>query len=164
MLQQTAAEKSHRGMAFLESLSPDHVDLREHRKIMDYLSDDYTAAMRLAANLSSHGKWIPYPFLTNRLKKIADEVRALAEVLRAGIVRLGGTVPQIAAENREDVDFRQSIKRLVHDMEEHASRSEMLIHQKNNIRDVNVIKLLDSVSSSMLAQRDELLDIVMRLS
>lgn len=164
MLQQTAAEKSHHGRTFLEGLSAGQTDRREHQKVLNYMSEDYSTAMRVAANLSSHGKWIPYPFLTNRLKAMADEVREQAEVFRVGLVRLGGTVPQVTADDREDVDFRQNVKRLVHDMEEHGSLSEILIHQKNDIRDQSVIKLLESVISVMQREKDELLDIVMRLS
>ncbi len=158
------AEKSHHRLAFLESLSVSHSDKREHEKILNILSDDYSAFMRLAANLSSHSKWIPYPFLLNRLKNIADEVRGQAELIRGAIVRLGGPIPQVTSETRDDVDFRQNIKRLVGDMEAHASRSELLVHQKNSIRDAAVAALLGSVASDMQNQREELLDIVMRLS
>lgn len=164
MLQQNVAEKSHHRLAFLESLSASQTDKREHEKILSLLSDDYSAAVRLAANLSSHSKWIPYPFLLNRLKDIADGVRGQAELIRGAIVRLGGTIPQVASETRDDVDFRQNIKRLVGDMEAHASRSELLVHQKNSIRDATVAALLGSVASDMQNQRQELLDIVMRLS
>ena len=164
MLQQNVAEKSHHRLAFLDSLSASHADRKEHERILSFLSEDYSATMKIAANLSSHSKWIPYPFLLNRLKNVADGVRAEAELIRGAIARLGGTVPQATAENREDVGFRQSIKRLVGDMEAHSSRSEIILHQKNSIRDASVAMLLGSVASEMLKQREELLEIVMRLS
>lgn len=164
MLQQRAAEKSHDKLAFLSGLSAGHVDRKEKQKMIKYLGDDYLAFLRIAANLSSHSKWIPYPFLTNRLKKIADEMRAQAETIRAKLVQLGGAVPQATTNTREEVEFRQNVNRLVKDMEEHATRSEVLIHQKNNIRDSEVIKMMEAVAVQMQKQKDELMDIVMRLS
>lgn len=164
MLQQSAAEKKHNRSAFFHDLSAVRVDRREHQKILEYLGQDYTAAFSIAANLSWHSKWIPYAFLTNRLKKIADEMRAQGEMLRAKLTEVGGTVPQISSQSREDAGFRQNVRRLVKDMENHATRSEILIHQRNDIHDESIIRLLDAVVSEMQKQKDELLDIVMRLS
>lgn len=164
MLQQTAAENKTRKSGLLSSLSTGHVETKEKKKIIGYLTEDYIAAFNIAANLSSHGKWIPYPFLADRLKKISDELRVQGELFRAKLTLLGGTVPQLATENREDGDFRQNVRRLVKDMEDHASRSETLIHQRNNIRDESVVALIDTIVSEMQKQKDELLDIVMRLS
>lgn len=164
MLQQTAAEKSHSKLAFLDGLTAGHIDKKEREKILDYLSDDYTSFLRIAANLSSHSRWIPYPFLANRLKQIADDMRSQAEALRAKLVHLGGTVPQLSTDSREEVEFRQNVKRLVGDMEDHAARSEMIVHQKNNIRDNDVAALIEAIAANMQKQKNELLDIVMRLS
>ncbi len=164
MLQQTATEKSHRKFSFLDGISAGYAGRREHEKDVKYLEDDYSAALRLAANLSSHAKWIPYPFLVNRLRKVADEVRAQAEVMRTKIVELGGSVPQVNIDSREDVEFKDNVKRLVKDMEQHATMSETLVHQRNNIRDAGVLKLIGTIASEMQSQRDELMDIVMRLS
>jgi hypothetical protein len=164
MLQQMTAERRHHNLSFLDSLSAGVSDKKEGRKILNYLSEDYAAAIRIAGNLSSHAKWIPYPFLVNRLKKIADEMRAQAEIIRVKVAELGGAVPQANVDIREDVEFRQNVRRLVKDMEEHAAMSEAFIHQRNNIRDEGVIKLIDSISLEMQKQKEELLDIVMRLS
>ncbi len=164
MLQQTTVENKSRKAGLLSDLSTGSVDKKEQKKVLEYLAEDYIAAFSIAANLSSHGKWIPYPFLTDRLKKLADEMRAQGELLRAKLTELGGAIPQLSTGNREDVDFRQNVKRLVGDMEDHASRSETLIHQRNNIRDESVIALIDAIASEMQKQKDELLDIVMRLS
>lgn len=164
MLQQTAVENKTHKSGLLSGLSTGLIDKKEHKKILEYLGEDYVAAFSIAANLSSHGKWIPYPFLTDRLKKLADQMRAQGELFRAKLTLLGGTVPQLTTENREDVGFRQNVKRLVRDMEEHASRTETLIHQRNNIRDESVVGLIDTIVSEMQKQKDDLLDIVMRLS
>ncbi len=164
MLQQTATEKPHHSPSILDAFSAGYSDKREHEKDLKYLKDDYSAALQLAADLSSHAKWIPYPFLINRLKKIADEVRTKAELLRIKIVELGGAVPQSAVENREDVEFRVNVRRLAKDMEAHAAFSELLVHQKNNIRDAGVLKIIEMIASEMQNQKDELMDIVMRLS
>jgi predicted translin family RNA/ssDNA-binding protein len=164
MPQQTATVKSHRKFSFLDSFSVGHAGRIEQEKDVKYLEEDYSAALKLAANLSSHVKWIPYPFLVNRLRKVADDVRSQAEVMRTKIVELGGTVPQVNIESREDVEFRENVKRLVRDMEEYSSRSEALVHQRNNIRDAGVLKLVETIASEMQSQKDELMDIVMRLS
>lgn len=164
MLQQTTAERSHHMFTFLDSLSAGASDKKEHQRILSYLSVDYAAAVRIAANLSSHARWIPYPFLVNRLKEIADEMRAQAEVIRAKVVELGGNAPLVNVDSREAVEFRQNVKRLVKDMEEHATMSETFVHQKNNIRDEGIIKLMNAITFEMQKQKEELLDIVMRLS
>ncbi len=164
MLQQIAVDRRNSRLAFLDRLSVGAMQRREHEKIVEYLSDDYSASLRIAANLSSHAKWIPYPFLSNRLKGIADEMRTQAEMIRAKLVELGGHVPQLDIEGREDVDFRQNVRRLVKDMEEYMSRSEILVHQKNSITDAGVLILLDAIAAGMQKEKEEMLNIVMRLS
>ncbi len=164
MLQQTTVHKNLRRFGLLNTFFQDSTEKRELNKDIKFLSDDYTALVKIAANLSSHVKWIPYPFLLNRIKKIAEEIRALGEILRAKISELGGQVPQVTTENRDVREFRQNVKRLVEDMEEHAALCETLTHQKNLIRDAGVIRVIDSVTLDMQRQKDELLDIVMRLS
>jgi hypothetical protein len=161
MLQQTAAEKHHSRLSFLDGFSAGR---KEHEANINYLKEDYSAAIRLAANLHSHAKWIPYPFLVNRLKNVAEEVRAQAEVIRQKIVELGGNLPQVAIHDLEDAEFRQNVKRLVKDMEEYAALTEVLVHQKNNVHDEAVLKILGTVAANMQRQKDELMDIVMRLS
>jgi hypothetical protein len=164
MLQQTATDRTHSKLSFLDRFSVGYAGRREQEKDVKYLEEDYAAALRLAANLSSHAKWIPYPFLVNRLRKIADDVRAQAEAMRTKIVELGGTVPQVNIDSREDAEFRENVKRLVKDMEEHASMGEALVHQRNNIRDAGVLNLVGTIASEMRIQKDELMDIVMRVS
>lgn len=164
MLQQTTVEKTGRRVNFFNSLFQDSTEKRELNRDIKFLSGDYAALVKIAANLSSHVKWIPYPFLLNRIKKIAEEIRALGEVLRAKINELGGQVPQVASENHEVQESRQNVKRLVKDMEEHSARCEILVHQKNSVRDANVMKVIDAIVLDMQRQKDELLDIVMRLS
>ncbi len=132
--------------------------------ILNFLSQDYSAAVKVASNLGSHSRWIPYPFLSNRLKKIAEEVRTQAELFRAEIVILGGQAPQVEVEEREPLEFRENIKRLVHDVEVHATLADELAHQKNKTTSENTIHLLNAVIIDMARQKDELMDIVMRLS
>ncbi len=164
MLQKTAAGKSHQRLSILDHLSAGFPQKRELEKDLDYLKSDYSALLETAANLSSHSRWIPYHFLIDRLKKIADEVRSQAELVRMKIVELGGNVPQVNIDTREEVEFRQNVRRLVGDMEEHAAVSEALVHQKNNINDPGILQLVVVIASRMQGQRDELMDTVMRLS
>ena len=164
MLQQTLVDKNVRRFGLLSRFFQDSTEKRELNRDIKFLGDDYTAIVKIAANLSSHVKWIPYPFLLNRIKKIAEELRALGEVLRYKMSELGGQVAQVSAESRELHDFRQNVKRLVGDMEEHAALCEALVHQKNLIKDPGVLKVVDAVARDMQKQKDELLDIVMRVS
>ncbi len=164
MLQQTTPSKTEKRFGLLNSLFGDTSEKKELARGIELLSDDYAAAVRIAANLSSHSRWIPYPFLLNRLRKIAEEMRGHAEALRTKIAQLGGQTPQVPVENRDVLEFRQNIKRLVSDMEDHASRSEILLHQRNQISDPDVIKLIDALILDMQRQKEELLEIVMRLS
>ena len=121
MLQQTTVEKAEKRFGFLDNLFEDSNGKGELKKDTDFLSDDYAAAIRIAANLSSNAKWIPYPFLQNRIRKIADEMRTQSELFRSKISELGGQLPQVAVDNRDLLEFRQNVKRLVKDMEEHAA-------------------------------------------
>ncbi|MCL4512034.1 MAG: hypothetical protein M1470_13330 [Bacteroidetes bacterium] len=164
MLQQTTVEKAEKRFGFLDNLFEDSNGKGELKKDTDFLSDDYAAAIRIAANLSSNAKWIPYPFLQNRIRKIADEMRTQSELFRSKISELGGQLPQVAVDNRDLLEFRQNVKRLVKDMEEHAAQSEALTHQKNKITDESVKELISAVIVDMQRQKDELIDIVMRLS
>ncbi len=136
----------------------------ELNKDIEFLTEDYVSMSRIAANLSSHTKWIPYSFLQNRIRKLADEVRTQSEALRSKISELGGRVPQVPVENREILEFKQNIKRLVRDMEDHANQSEVFVHHKNKIRDESIVKLIDMIIKQMQLQKNELMDIVMRLS
>ncbi len=164
MSQQTAVEHRRNRSTFLKRLSAGQTEKKDLSEITRHLGEDYAAFYRIAADLSWHSKWIPYPFLTERLKKIADEMRAQGELFRAKLTEIGGIVPQITSQSHEDAGFRQNVRQLVKDMEEHAAQSEMLVHQRNTINDAGVVRLLDTVASEMQKQKDELLDIVMRLS
>ena len=164
MLQQTAAAKTDRRLGWFDGLFADTSEKKEIERDLSFLADDYTAFVRIGSNLSSHSRWVPYPFLTNRLRKVADELRTQAELVRAKIAALGGQVPQVSIENRELLEFRQNVRRLVKDMEEHASRTEILVHQRNQIRNPDIIKFMDSLISITRGQKNELLDITMRLS
>ena len=164
MLQQTTSEKKEKRSGILGRLMMGQSENRETTRDLEYLSEDYEAMSRIAANLSSHSRRIPYPFLQNRIKTLAEEVRALSEMIRSKIMSLGGKLPQVAVENRDVLEFRQNIKRLVRDMEEHSSQSETFVHQKNKIENQDVIKMISEIVLRMQVQKDELMDIVMRLS
>ncbi|MCL4539882.1 MAG: hypothetical protein M1378_09870 [Bacteroidetes bacterium] len=164
MLQQTTVSKGAKRFGWLDGVFHDTSEKKEIACDIAFLCDDYAAAVRIAANLSSHSRWIPYPFLSTRLKKIAEEMRAQAEALRIKIAELDGQLPQVSMENRDLMEFRQNVKRLVGDMEEHASRTEIMMHQRNQIKDPDVIRLIDALVLDMQRQKEELLDIVMRLS
>jgi len=164
MLQQPKLEKKENRTGSLGRLTFRSVESREAEKDLEYLAEDYEAMSRIAANLSSHARWIPYPFLRDRIRSLAEEVRALSELIRANILGLGGKVPQVALENRDVLEFRQNVMRLVRDMEEHSNQSEIFVHQKNKIENKDVVKMIGHIILRMQVQKEELMDIVMRLS
>ena len=171
MVQQTTIRKNNEGLAFLERIFGNSAVNGEVKRSIGFLRDDYAAAMKIAGNLYSHAKWIPYPFLVDRIKRISDEVKLHAEIFRAKIIELGGQIPQATLESRDasksNYDghaFGQNVKRLVADMEEHSDQCETLLHQKNMVIDVQVVELLNAVIVDMQRQKDELTDIIMRIS
>ncbi len=171
MVQQTSIQKNDNQVGFFRRIFKDSTVNGELRRSIEFLLEDYTAANKIAANLSSRSKWIPYPFLVDHTKKIADEMRVQGEIFREKIIELGGQVPQVNLENREfsernnsGEEVRQNIRRLIMDMEEHSTRCDTLIHQKNMITESSVAKLLNAVIVDMQRQKDELIDIIMRIS
>ncbi len=164
MLQQTTVSKTGKRFSWFDGLFEDTSDTKELMLALGFLGDDHAAAVRLAANLSSHSRWIPYPFLSNRLKAVAEELRGQAEAFRAKIAELNGQPPQVSVENRDLQGFRQNVKRMVGDMEEHTSRLEIMMHQRNRLRNHDLLVFFDAIILDMHRQKEELLDIVMRLS
>ncbi len=181
MVHQTTIQKAGKRLKFLDDLLGDGGKGTELRKDTRFLVDDYVGFTNLAASLSSHSKWIPYPFLIDRMKKIADEIRGFADLLRGKIVELGGQIPSDALrspatqnrsgngsgelQHRTSYDMlKQDIKRLLSDVEDHTNRCELLQHQRNLIGDAGVSRLLGLIIVDMQRQKDELIDIVMRVS
>ncbi len=185
MVQQTTIRQSKNSPAFFNRVFGEWTKNREGRRSIAFLSEDYTAAMKLAAELTSHSKWIPYPFLVDHLKKISDELRGHAEIFRAKIIELGGQiVPErttsagIASDSRPSSEKAQAghdrhglgisqggnAKKLVADMEEHSARCEALMHQKNLVSDTDIVILLHTIVVDMQRQEDELIDIIMKVS
>ena len=176
MVQQTAVLKNGRLSTFWDGLFGGNEDSIEAKKDIEFLTRDYIDFTGLASNLSSHSKWIPYPFLIDRIKRIADEVRAFAELSRAKVSELGGQIPpvtnadpaihrpgEIHPQTNYDL-LGQNIKRLVHDMESHSVLCESLQHQRNLIKDRGVADLINRIFVDMQKQEDELLDVVMKIS
>jgi len=181
MVQATTTRKIGRRFKFLDGLFGSQEDGTELRKDIAFLVQNYIAFNNLAASLSSHSKSIPYQFLIERTKKVADELRNFAEILRTKIIELGGQISQdtlkssatqggtgnnasgLRNQNGNDLS-KQNIKRLVNDMEEHSSRCDALQHQRNLINDDGIAKLIGLIIIDMQRQKAELLDIVMRIS
>jgi hypothetical protein len=194
MVQQTASQKSGRRRQFVADLFESQGDKREKGKEVDFLVKDSAMFMRLAANLSSHSKWIPYPFLVSRLRRIADVLRGFADILRGKILQIGGADPVIGGQvsfegtrsvsdngDRENAGpdrveekelppsngwdlSKQNVKLLVKDMEAHASCFENLERQRYRIKDPEIARLIELMIPDMQTQKDELIDIIMRIA
>lgn len=181
MVHQTTIQRAGNRLKFLDDLFGDRGKGPELKKDTGFLVNDYVGFTNLAADLSSHSKWIPYPFLIDRTKKIADEIRGFADLLRGKIAELDGQIPSDALRSSSTQDhsgndsrelqhrtsydlLKQDIKRLLSDVGEHSSRCELLQHQRNLIGDAGVAKLLGLIIVDMQRQKNELIDIVMRIS
>ncbi len=171
MVQQTSVQKDNNRAGFFKRIFTDSAAKGEEKREIVFLLEDYMTANKIASNLSSHSKWIPYPFLVDHVKKISDEMRGQAEIFRQKIIELGGQVSQINLESREvsrrdnsGEGLRQNIKSLVMDMEEHSTACDALMRQRNMLADSGVVNLLSAVILDMQRQKDELTDIVMRIS
>jgi len=181
MVQATKIQKNVSRLRFLDSLIGNEGDGSELRKDIEFLVQDYVASINLAVKLSSHSKWIPYPFIIERTKEIAEELRGFADIFRLKVIELGGQIPPDASKSStlhedsaagaygsgssEGYDLlKQNIRRLVKDVEEHSGLCETLHHQRNLITDAGVVKLIGLVIVDMQRQKDELIDIVMKIA
>ena len=63
---------------------------REPLDVIGTLMDDYHHLRRLARQIDAHAESAPYPYMTERLKKIAREKDAEAAVLKERVIKLGG--------------------------------------------------------------------------
>jgi len=180
MVQQTRTQRTgNRFTRLAELFGSEPIRARVNRE-NDFLMQDFLEFSSLATNLTSHSRWIPYPFLVERVKKLSDEIRTLAEVVRVKVVELGGQISSDALrvpiahdpenDTRELQDsgsygyLKQNVGRLVRDMQTHSNLCDTLQHQKNIIGETDAANLISLMIADMQRQGKELLDIVMRIS
>jgi|GEM_PF-5983885 hypothetical protein len=161
---ETWAQNQEKKMSFLDFLSDSAFKRREIQKTIKLLQMDYLTTLRISSNLSVHAKWIPYPFLQERVRKISESLRKQSELLREQIIKLGGELPPLSSEQISLSDHRQNVKKLVQELENTSKLYETYAHQRNIVEQNESSHLLSILLDNTKKIKEELTDIVMRLS
>ncbi len=140
--------------------------LSETDELIKILNEDYSKEIALAHMIDEHAEIIPFDFLREKLKKIAEEERKHAEKLRQKIAELGGTVnpsPKIFEIKTSSIHNEKGFRKLVADLEFDKEIYEDYIAQINRIENEDVKKLLREIVEDEMRHKDVLMDVVMRL-
>ncbi len=140
--------------------------LSEKEELLKILNDDYSKEITIAKMMDEHAEMIPFDFLKEKLKKLAEEERAHAEKLKQKIIELGGTVnpsPKIYDIRASSIHNERGFRKLVADLELDKEIYEDYIAQINRIENEDIKKLLREIVEDEVRHKDVLMDIVMRL-
>lgn len=151
-------------LSFLDFLSDSAFERKEIQRTIKLLQQDYLTTLKISSNLSMHAKWIPYPFLQERVRKISESLRKQSELLREQITKLGGELPQFSSEQITWSDHAQNVKRLVQELEHTSQLYETYAHQRNIVEQNQSANLLSALLEDTKKLKEDLTDIVMRLS
>lgn len=138
----------------------------EREEIVKILNEDYSKEITIAKMMEEHSKMIPFDFLRERLRKIAEEEKEHAEKLKQKIMELGGSVnplPKIFEVKMETIHNQKGFRKLVADLEFDKEIYESYISQINKVEDDEIRKLLREIVEDEEKHKDILMDIVMRL-
>lgn len=140
--------------------------LSEKEELLKILNDNYSKELAIAKMMDEHAEMIPFDFLKERLKKLAEEERTHAEKLKQKIIELGGTVnpsPKIYDIKTSSIHSEKGFRKLVADLEFDKEIYEDYIAQINRIENEDIRKLLREIAEDEARHKDVLMDIVMRL-
>jgi len=138
----------------------------EKEELVKILNENYSKEIAIAKMLEEHSEMIPFDFLRERLKKVAEEERKHAERLRQKIIELGGSVnpsPKIFDVKTETIHNQKGFRKLVADLEFDKEIYENYIAQINKVENEEIKKLLREIVEDEEKHKDILMDIVMRL-
>jgi hypothetical protein len=194
VVQSTTTQKRESRFKFLDGLFGNRGEERQSEDEFEILMRDSSVVAALANQLTSHSKWIPYPFLVDRLKKIADELRSFADLLRRRISELmksehiitGQTSLKELKPSESKVDEisgqtdkrpgmggahlersglpRRNVDLLVNDLEELSNFYQDLQGQNYRKTDPETAELIRHIIFDIDEQYEELTDIIMRLA
>ncbi len=140
--------------------------LSEKEELLKILNDDYSKELTIAKMMDEHAEMIPFDFLKEKLKKLAEEERTHAEKLKQKIIEIGGTVnpsPKIYDIRASSIHNERGFRKLVADLELDKEIYEDYIAQINRIENEDIKKLLREIVEDEVRHKDVLMDIVMRL-
>jgi len=140
--------------------------LSEKEELLKILSDDYSKEIAIARMMDEHAEMIPFDFLKEKLKKLAEEERKHAEKLKQKISELGGSVnpsPKIYEIKTSSIHSEKGFRKLIADLEFDKEIYEDYIAQINRIGNDEIKELLREIADEEARHKDILMDIVMRL-
>lgn len=138
----------------------------EREELLKILSENYSKEITIAKMMDEHAEIIPFDFLKDKLKKIAEEERKHAEKFKQKIAELGGSVnpsAKIYDVKTGSIHNEKGFRKLVADLEFDKEIYEDYISQINRIENEDVKKLLREIVEDEVRHKDVLMDIVMRL-
>ncbi len=140
--------------------------LSEKEELLKILNESYSKELAIAKMMDEHAEMIPFDFLRERLKKLAEEEKTHAEKLKQKIIELGGTIspsPKIYDIKTSSIHSEKGFRKLVADLEFDKEIYEDYIAQINRIENEDIKKLLREIAEDEVRHKDVLMDIVMRL-
>ncbi len=140
--------------------------ISEKEELIKLLNEDYSKEIAISKMMDEHSEIIPFDFLKEKLKRMAEEERKHAEMLRQKIVELGGSVnpmPKFFEIKTDSIHSERGFRKLIADLEFDKEIYEDYISQINKIENDDVKNLLKRIIDDEIKHKDILMDLVMRL-
>ncbi len=140
--------------------------LPEKDELIKILNENYSKEVAIAHMIEEHAEIVPFDFLKEKLRRVAEEEKRHAEKLKQKIVELGGTInpsPKVYEIRTSSIHNEKGFRKLVADLEFDKEIYEDYISQINKIENDDVKKLLREIVEDEIKHKDILMDVVMRL-
>ena len=140
--------------------------LSEKEELIKILNENYSKEVAIAKMMDEHSEIIPFDFLRERLKRVAEDERRHAEMLRQKIIEFGGSVnpmPKIFDIKTDSIHTEKGLRKLIADLEFDKEIYEDYISQINKIENNDIRDLLRRIVDDEIRHKDILMDLVMRL-
>jgi hypothetical protein len=128
---------------------------------VDILNESYRDLCRLAEQIANHAGKAPYPHMSQRLNRIAQEDRASAALLRDKIPLLGKEAEPHLLDIKSGKNHWQ---RMVQDLHDHRALETRLSERAALVNEAapNVAELLQRIVASHRSHTDAFLDLIAR--
>jgi hypothetical protein len=127
----------------------------------DILMESYRDLCSLAEQISRHADRAPYPHVARLLRRIAQEKRSSADLLRDKLLGAGTTLEDIALEIRSG---KNHWERITQDLNDHRALEARLLERAAliNERAPETAELLGQIAASQRPHTEVLLDLIAR--
>lgn len=128
---------------------------------VDVLKDSYRDLTRLAAQVSNHAARAPYPGVAERLRRIAEEKHAGAELIRAKLVAAHQTLDEAALEINSGANHWE---RMAQDLSDHSALETRLLERAARIEEKSpeYAELLRGIAQSQSHHVRAFMDMIAR--